>query len=336
MPHHPDALKYLAPNCFAMVMSVAGLALAWSRAMPMLGEMAGAGALVLGGVAALLFLTLAVLSWLRWQHYPEAVAGDLKHPVRHAFFATLPVSLILLATLALTLFGAETWVAVLWWIGSLAQFGVTLWVITRWLSPDKSQALGWHALTPALIVPVVGNVLAPLAGVSLGATAWSAAQFGIGVLLWPVLLTLLLVRIASQGPWPERLLPTVFITVAPPAVIGSSVLQLGGPPVLAWMCWGVALLCLLWSLQVTRRMLAQPFAIGFWSMGFPLASFAALTLRLAVHDSFAQVPAMMALAFASLVIVLLSMATWKGLREGTLLQPEPVAMVTLAADRPGP
>ena len=336
MPHHPDALKYLAPNCFAMVMSVAGLALAWSRAMPMLGEMAGAGALVLGGVAALLFLTLAVLSWLRWQHYPEAVAGDLKHPVRHAFFATLPVSLILLATLALTLFGAETWVAVLWWIGSLAQFGVTLWVITRWLSPDKSQALGWHALTPALIVPVVGNVLAPLAGVSLGATAWSAAQFGIGVLLWPVLLTLLLVRIASQGPWPERLLPTVFITVAPPAVIGSSVLQLGGPPVLAWMCWGVALLCLLWSLQVTRRMLAQPFAIGFWSMGFPLASFAALTQRLAVHDSFAQVPAMMALAFASLVIVLLSMATWKGLREGTLLQPEPVAMVTLAADRPGP
>ena len=336
MPHHPDALKYLAPNCFAMVMSVAGLALAWSRAMPMLGEMAGAGALVLGGVAALLFLTLAVLSWLRWQHYPEAVAGDLKHPVRHAFFATLPVSLILLATLALTLFGAETWVAVLWWIGSLAQFGVTLWVITRWLSPDKSQALGWHALTPALIVPVVGNVLAPLAGVSLGATAWSAAQFGIGVLLWPVLLTLLLVRIASQGPWPERLLPTVFITVAPPAVIGSSVLQLGGPPVLAWMCWGVALLCLLWSLQVTRRMLAQPFAIGFWSMGFPLASFAALTLRLAVHDSFAQVPAMMALAFASLIIVLLSMATWKGLREGTLLQPEPVAMVTLAADRPGP
>ena len=336
MLHHPDALKYLAPNCFAMVMSVAGLALAWSRAMPMLGEMAGAGALVLGGVAALLFLTLAVLSWLRWQHYPEAVAGDLKHPVRHAFFATLPVSLILLATLALTLFGAETWVAVLWWIGSLAQFGVTLWVITRWLSPDKSQALGWHALTPALIVPVVGNVLAPLAGVSLGATAWSAAQFGIGVLLWPVLLTLLLVRIASQGPWPERLLPTVFITVAPPAVIGSSVLQLGGPPVLAWMCWGVALLCLLWSLQVTRRMLAQPFAIGFWSMGFPLASFAALTLRLAVHDSFAQVPAMMALAFASLVIVLLSMATWKGLREGTLLQPEPVAMVTLAADRPGP
>jgi tellurite resistance protein len=336
MPHHPDALKYLAPNCFAMVMSVAGLALAWSRAMPMLGEMAGAGALVLGGVAALLFLTLAVLSWLRWQHYPEAVAGDLKHPVRHAFFATLPVSLILLATLALTLFGAETWVAVLWWIGSLAQFGVTLWVITRWLSPDKSQALGWHALTPALIVPVVGNVLAPLAGVSLGATAWSAAQFGIGVLLWPVLLTLLLVRIASQGPWPERLLPTVFITVAPPAVIGGSVLQLGGPPVLAWMCWGVALLCLLWSLQVTRRMLAQPFAIGFWSMGFPLASFAALTLRLAVHDSFAQVPAMMALAFASLIIVLLSMATWKGLREGTLLQPEPVAMVTLAADRPGP
>ena len=31
MPHAPDALKYLAPNWFAIVMSVAGLALAWLR-----------------------------------------------------------------------------------------------------------------------------------------------------------------------------------------------------------------------------------------------------------------------------------------------------------------
>ena len=336
MPHHPDALKYLAPNCFAMVMSVAGLALAWSRAMPMLGEMAGAGALVLGGVAALLFLTLAVLSWLRWQHYPEAVAGDLKHPVRHAFFATLPVSLILLATLALTLFGAETWVAVLWWIGSLAQFGVTLWVITRWLSPDKSQALGWHALTPALIVPVVGNVLAPLAGVSLGATAWSAAQFGIGVLLWPVLLALIGARIATQGLWPERLLPVTFISVAPPAVIGSGVLLLGGPLSLAWMCWGVALFFVLWSGQVVRRMLTQPFSIAFWSLGFPLAAFAALTLRLAQQDGAAQLPALVALALASLVVLVLGIATWKGWREGSLLQPEPVAVMAVADSAPPP
>ena len=38
MPQRPDALKYLAPNWFAMVMSLAGLAIAWARAAPLLGE----------------------------------------------------------------------------------------------------------------------------------------------------------------------------------------------------------------------------------------------------------------------------------------------------------
>ena len=215
MPQGPDALKHLAPNWFAIVMGLTGLALAWSRAAPILGDMAGAGALVLAGIAALAFVALAVLSWIRWQHYPEALAADLKHPVRHAFIATVPVSIILLATVAVSLLGTHAWIAALWWLGSLLQFGVTLWALVRWLNADKTQGLSWAALTPALLIPVVGNVLAPLAGVPLGAGAWSAAQFGLGVLLWPVLLTLLFARIAVQGLWAERLLPTTFITIAP-------------------------------------------------------------------------------------------------------------------------
>ena len=330
MPLRPDALKYLAPNWFAMVMGLTGLSLAWGRAAPLLGDMAGAGALVLAGVAALVFLALLVLSWIRWQHYPEALAADLKHPVRHAFVATIPVSIILLATAAVSLLGTSVWIAVLWWLGSLLQFGVTLWVLTRWLSTEKAQALNWPTLTPAMLIPVVGNVLAPLAGVPLGAGNWAAAQFGLGLLLWPVLLALLFARIATQGLWPERLLPLTFISIAPPAVIGSAALQLGGAPLLAWMCWGVALFFLLWSLQIIRRMLAQPFSIAFWSMGFPLAAFATLTLRLAAQESAAQTPAMIALALASLVIALLAIATWKGWREGSLLQPEPLAMMAAA------
>ena len=46
-----------------------------------------------------------MLSWIRWQHYPEALAADLKHPVRHAFIATIPVSIILLATCGVSLLG---------------------------------------------------------------------------------------------------------------------------------------------------------------------------------------------------------------------------------------
>ena len=85
-------------------------------------------------------------------------------------------------------------------------------------------------------------------------------------------------------------------------------------------------------------MLAQPFSIAFWSMGFPLAAFASLSLRLAVQHPGAQAPAMMALALASLVTVVLGIATWKGWREGSLLQPEPVAIVAVPGSptAPGP
>lgn len=317
-------------------MGLAGLSLAWGRAVPVAGDMAGAGALLLAGAAALVFVLFLVLSWVRWQRYPEALAAELKHPVRHAFVATIPVSMILLATCGVSLLGTKTWLAVLWWAGSLAQFGVTLWVMVRWLSADKAFALNWPTLTPVLLIPVVGNVLAPLAGSSLNAGEWAAAQFGLGLLLWPVLLALIFARVAAKGLWAERLLPVTFICIAPPAVVGSAVLQMGGPAVLAWMCWGMALFFLLWSLQLGRRMLAQPFSMAFWSLGFPIAAFATLTLRLAVHHPAAQAPAMIALALASLMVAALTIATWKGWRQGSLLEPEPVAMMSVAGTGEAP
>lgn len=333
MPQGPDALKHLAPNWFAIVMGLTGLALAWSRAAPILGDMAGAGALVLAGIAALAFVALAVLSWIRWQVQAEAVAAELAHPARHAFLGAVPVSVLLLATAGVSLFGTSAPLAALWWAGSLLQLAVTLWALGRWLRADREQGLSWAALTPVLFIPVVGNVLAPLAGVPLGAGGWAAAQFGMGVLLWPVVLALLLARIATQGLWPDRLLPASFIAVTPPALVGSGALQLGASPVLAWMAWGVALLMLLWCAPLMRRILAQPFGIGFWALGFPLAAFAALTLRLAFMNPAAQMLAVVALALASLVVLWLALASWKSWRQGTLLAPEAAPVKSITASR---
>ncbi|MEZ5606507.1 MAG: C4-dicarboxylate ABC transporter [Burkholderiaceae bacterium] len=331
MSPHPDKLQHLGFHWFAIVMSVAGLALAWLRAVPVLGDTAGAVALVLAGLAALAFVALAVLSWIRWQVQGAAVAAELAHPARHAFLGAVPVSLLLLATAGVSLLGSTTWLALLWWLGSLLQLAVTVWVLGRWLRADAAQGLGWPAVTPVLFIPVVGNVLAPLAGVPLGAGGWAAAQFGMGALMWPVVLTLLLVRIATQGLWPERLLPATFIAITPPALLGLGALQLGGSPLLAWMAWGVALLMLLWCAPLMRRILAQPFAVGFWSLGFPLAAFAALSLRLAFMNPAVQMVAVVALALASLVVLWLALASWKNWRQGTLLAPEPSPVASFSA-----
>ena len=328
--HHPTPLKFLMPGWFSIVMGLSGLALAWSSAAALMGDWAGAAALALGVLALAAFVMLLGASWMRWQRYPKALQEDLKHPVRHAFVATLPVSLLLLATVALAVAGPSLAARLLWMVGSVLQFAVTVWVLQRWLLGPKDGGLQWGGLTPVLFIPIVGNVVAPLAGVSLGFTSWSAAQFGIGLLFWPVVLTLLAVRLAQQGLWPDRLLPTTFISVAPPAVMGSAALQLGAAPVVAWMSWGVGLFFLFWSASLFKRMVAQPFSVTFWALSFPLASLAALTLRLAAlpgTGSLFVALAMMGLALASVVIAFLLLGTFKGLRDGSLLAPEPVATI---------
>ena len=185
-------------------------------------------------VEEVVFAVLAGATLLRVQRYPEAWADDCRHPVRHTFIATLPVGLILLAAVAMALDAPTALARGLWWLGSIGQLLVTLWVLGRWFLPAKAGGLQWASATPALFIPIVGNVLVPLAGVPLGHAEWSAAQFGIGLLFWPVVMVLLVVRIATQGMLPERLLPTLFILIAPPAVVGLSAAQFGAPPLVVW------------------------------------------------------------------------------------------------------
>jgi len=181
---------------------------------------------------------------------------------------------------------------------------------------------GWFAV----VMGWCGRALAwHRAGSPLGeAAGWVAAAAGAVALLAFVLL--LLARLAQAGPLPERLLPSWFIGVAPPSVIGLSALALGAPAALAWMAWGVAVFFLLWALPLAPRAWRLPSAVPHWATSFPAAAFATLTIRLATlpGGAWQQVPATAVLALTTLLILVLSAATLAGLVRGTMLVPEPV------------
>jgi tellurite resistance protein len=344
----PTPLKFLMPGWFSLVMGLCGLSLAWHSAGPVLGDMSQGIALVTGVLALGVFGVLLAASVLRASRYPAALAEDLKHPVRHGFVAALPVSLLLLATVGVALGGTGEGLSALWrglwWLGSLGQLWATVWVLGRWLSPGVTAAgqgpgntSMWPTVTPVLLIPVVGNVVAPLAGVALGQGGWAMAQFGIGAFLWPVVIALLLARRIAHSPLPDRILPAWFITVAPPAVIGLVLAQLherGQAPLVAVQAlWGIALFFALWVLPVLKRAIAQPFGVTFWALSFPLAAFTTLTLRLVALQGGAgalQLAGVLLLAATSMVVLWLGFATVKGLRDGSLLAPEPVANIVLA------
>lgn len=116
-------------------------------------------------------------------------------------------------------------------------------------------------------------------GVPLGWPEWSAAQFAIGLLLWPVVLVLLILRLQQQG-LSARTDAACQLHLAPPA-IGLSAQRLGAAPLVVQGAWGVALFALLWVLPLMRRIAALPFGMAHWGMSFPMAACTALTLRVA-------------------------------------------------------
>lgn len=305
-----------------MVMGWCGLSLAWYRAEFLLGDVAVQVSAVLGVLAAcvLIVLMLATVARLFW--FPQAVRADLKHPVRHVFVAALPASWVLVASVAAAHWGFSWWADALWMLGSAGLMLVSGVVVLSWFRSDWRQDRFWLGMTPALFIPVVGNVLPALAGVGLGHPTWAAVQFGLAALLWPVAWGLIGWRIRRLGMWPQRLLPLTFITVAPPSVLALSGLNLGLPYGMVEGLWCVALLFLCGSAYVARRVFKQSFGMPFWGMSFPLAAFSALSLTLSFDRVGAHAWALAGLVLVSGLIVWLGVATSLGIWQGRLLVPE--------------
>lgn len=311
-----------------MVMGWCGLSIAWLRAADVLGDTALGLGLVGAIFALLVFMLLCVACVVRLTYHPNAVAADMRHPVRHAFMGTLPLSIMLLAGIGVSLFwntsrALDTLLTFAWMVGSVLELTASIWVIARWLNAPDKGGLQWAAFTPVFFIPVVGNALAPLAGLTLGLEAWATAQFGIGLLLWPVLQTMLIIRMAQAGPLPAPMSPSIFITIVPPSIIGLCFLLFDAPVSLAWGSWGIGLFFLVLSLTQIQTISQQPFSLSHWAMSFPMAAFTTLTLRMsqAHGGGWLQLPATLLLAVTSLLILGLTVGTWRGLRHGHLLVP---------------
>ena len=322
------SLRYLYPGWFAVVMGLGGLALAWLRAGPLLGPLARDVSAVLAWASGIVLVALAAATVWRGLRHADAWAEDRRHPVRRAFIATLPVALLIFSSAAIALQGPGLVPELLWWMGSLGQVAVTAWTLQSWWQlspPDRSL---WTSLTPALFIPVVGNVLAPLGGVPLGHVEWAVAQMGIGILFWPPMTALLLARIAVLGPWPERLRPASFIFIAPPAVVGLSLAQLQAPTLLLWLMGGMAVFTTLWVLPQLPRILRLPFGLPHWGLSFPLTAVTGLCLALGERSptamgSAAQVLGALLLALSTVIIAWLTWQTLASLFGGRLLVAEP-------------
>ncbi|MFW7414340.1 SLAC1 anion channel family protein [Demequina sp. SO4-18] len=315
------SVAHLPVGAFAMVMGIGGLAAAWNRASDA-WPVPGAIGAVLAWTAVAVLAALLIAYGVKTVRHPQVVAAEWRHPIRTAFTATIPIATLVTAVGLQPHHGPTS--AVLWWAGAGTMLLVSVWVIRTWSTDAQLTHVHVH---PAWFIPVVGNLVVPLAGVEHAPVDISWFFFGVGILYWLGLLPIVLTRLFVHGVIPPRLAPTLAIMVAPPAVAAIAWVRLGGEwsDPLGRILLAVTLFNMITLAVHAGALRAAPFALPAWAYTFPLAA-AAVAFISAFHEGSGDFYAWaggVTLALASAFVLALAVRTAHGFRTGELLQPEP-------------
>ncbi len=272
-------LRHFPISFFAIPLGLAGFTLAMQKAVPLVGVSAGlATGLVwfTTGIGVLIALVYA----LKLIRFTDAVAAEFRHPVRVNFFPIIAKILLVLSVVFL-----ERSLAVsrtLWIAGACAQLLFALVVVSYWFNHTKIEI---KHLSPAWFIPIVGCVIVPIAGVRHGFVEISWFFFSVGLVFWLALLIIILYRMIFHPPLSQKLVPTMFILFAPPAIGCISWIKLtGGVDAPARILFYFSLFMFVLVLMQVRTFLRIRFFLSWWAYTFPLAALSLATV-LMYHET---------------------------------------------------
>ncbi|MFP4640063.1 MAG: SLAC1 anion channel family protein [Guyparkeria sp.] len=316
-----NRLPHMPISMFAIVMGLAGLTLVLQHAERAWGLPSGI-ALTSVVIDIAVFAAIAVAYLSKWVRYPAEVRGEFNHPIRLSFFPAISIGLILLATATFRMWPS---LALAFWVsGVVLHLLLTLTILSRWMHQTHFEI---HHSNPAWFIPVVGNILVPLAGVPLGFETISWFFFSVGLVFWPVLLTILMYRYFFHAPMPGKLMPTLFILIAPPAVafIAWGSLHPGeGLDDFGRVLFSFALFITLLLVWQMRHFIRLPFALSWWAYSFPVAAMTVATIQVAGHtgSAFWNALGLILTVILSMLIALLLVMTLRAAGRREICQPE--------------
>lgn len=275
--HGANRLEEFPISFFAIVMGLSGLTLATRAAAQALAVDVDVSTPLLWVTVAAM-AAVSVLYLAKVALYPRAVIAEWHHPVRIAFFPATSISLLLLSAALLPVVPMAA--TPLWMAGAAGQAVLALAVVASWIGHRPYQPM--H-LNPAWFIPAVGNIVVPLAGVPLGFVELSWLFFSAGLVFWIVLLTLVFNRLVFHDPLPQRLVPTLVILIAPPAVGFVAWMRLGDGDVDAFARILLNAGYLFFGVVLTQagKLNRLPFALSWWALSFPIAALTIATLLFA-------------------------------------------------------
>jgi tellurite resistance protein len=314
-----NRLENFPISFFAAVMGLAGVTIAWEKIQQTLEIDLNINALLVG-LTTTVFVVLSALYGAKLVRYRGEVIKELNHPVKLNFFPAISIGLLLLSIAFMPLSPAVS--LPIWLTGTILHLAITFHVINVWIHHDSFEI---HHLNPAWFIPAVGNALVPVAGVPLGYPEVSWFFFSIGLVFWLMLLTIIFYRILFHHPIPEKMMPTLFILIAPPAVGFIAYLQLEGVlDSFARILYFIALFFTLLLVTQLRRFTRLRFFLSWWAYSFPLAAvtIASLLMYEMTGGSFYLYAGAALLLVLTGIVALLLVRTASAIRKRNICVPE--------------
>jgi tellurite resistance protein len=250
---------------FGMPFGLAGLAGTWltlahyHQAPGVIGRVL----LVLAGLVWVLMLFLFGRSVLQ---APATLGGDLRDQVAGPFASMAVITPMLLAADGVYPYAPRAGrVLVDVFLAATVLLGG--WFTGQWIHGHLEA----DHLHPGYFLPTVaGGLVGSACCAQIGQRRLAEAAFGLGVISWIALSTILLARLLFRPPLPASLTPTLAIEVAPPAVAMLAYLALDGDRIdaVAACLGGFGLLMVLAQLRLLPVYAHIEFTPSVWAFTF--------------------------------------------------------------------
>ena len=268
-----NRLQFFPIMMFAVVMGLSGLTIVYRQASELFGfSTAIYGTLV--AVDTALFISIALFYLLKIVKYFHEVKEEFAHPVRINFFAASAISFLLISIIYQPLSSAVALTALT--IGTVMQTFFTFYTLRFWINKNLEIK---HS-NPAWFIPIVGNLLVPVAGAAYFPIDFLIYYFAIGIFFWVVLTAIVINRIIFHNQLAVKFMPTLFIFIAPPAIGFIAYMQLfESYDAFAKIVFNLGIFFTLLLFFMYKNFLNLKFFISWWAFTFPLAAISLATMK---------------------------------------------------------
>ncbi len=267
-----DRLQFFPIMMFAIVMGLSGLTMVYKRVSEVLYFPSFISILMMI-VTSVVFLFILYFYTLKLMKHKNEVKKEFSHPVRINFFAASSISVLLLSMIYRH--NIDEISQILFIIGAILHIFFTFYTIKFWINNNLEMQ---HS-NPAWFIPIVGNLIVPIAGKGFVDDSILYFYFSIGIFFWIILFSIILNRIIFHNQFAPKFMPTLFILIAPPSIGSISYIKLTGTlDFFAQILFNLGLFFTILVFVMYKNFINIKFFISWWAFTFPMAAITLSTI----------------------------------------------------------